>query len=189
LAIAEIAMTTSLIFNVLSGLASVSEKAEFEKWLAARQSNRREFARLKERYERDVAGQRFEEGLTRIRIFVFLRQRKRERWQRVRGVFAFGTGLVVVFFIAYYISLRLQAEPRVYAFEHERLGNIIETFERDYGVRIDVTDPVLRACFFSGVFYNESAEAMVRQIAARSHLGLTLEKKGRFKLSGAGCSR
>lgn len=184
-------MKSSLIYNVLAGIANDREKAAVKKWIVARGVNRREFEELKKRFEQDfdAAGRPPEEGLTRIRIRTALRRSKQRLRQQFRAALGFVLVPVTAFILAYAVSLRFHANSRMYTFDHQPIGTIIETLERDYHVRIEVADRALRSCPFSGAFYNEPVEAILRQVSASTHLHLIVGADGMFTLWGNGCSR
>ncbi len=80
----------------------------------------------------------------------------------------------------------LPGADRRWIFTDTRLSQIFEALQQEYNLPIELSDPSIAQCRFSGSFMQDDPAALLEVVALT--LGYELvEEKGVYRLSGAGC--
>lgn len=178
------------IYRVLSGTATAADQADLHRWIDADELNREEYLNLKLLWENTQSSshdpKELERGIRRIRGRIKV---------RTTGASAAAVKLLMVIsLVAAVIAVSFYLS-RVYTdkhnlvrmqFEDTALGEVCNTMELSYGMKISLTPPIA-GCKFSGSFYNEPTEKALTAIASK--LGLAVSKTGSrsYSISGDNC--
>jgi ferric-dicitrate binding protein FerR (iron transport regulator) len=186
--------TTSLIYKVLSGEADESEKKELDVWLAQSEENKIEFNDIELLWrgstdaDRSLSEKPFRKGLTKIKALMQSRLKQREREKRTRVILLLLSGALIALLFFLFPS-RHQEPAGPLTFTHATLEQVIETLEHDYPVRIELEDPRIKACTFTGIFYHvKNVDEILHVLDESLHLSHYPLGEGRYLIRGSGCA-
>ncbi len=183
--------TTSLIHKVLSGKASETERADLEEWIGRSEANKTEYNDIRLLWEnaKDTETVRtdvhFYEGFNQIKTLMQRKRRNRKRRKMTSSAVAMAAIIVIGFFFLYPGSGR--ESHHYYKFENASLADIISTLEKDFDIRIEVEQKKTLTCRFTGTFYNNPAEDIIKVVSDGLKLRWESHKKGEYRLTGGGC--
>ena len=183
--------TTSLIHKVLSGKASETERADLEGWIGGSEANKTEYNDIRLLWEsgkdtdRSPADAHFYEGLDQIKTIMQRKRRNRKRRKMTSSAVAMAAIIGIGFFFLYPGSGR--ESRRYHKFENASLADIISTLEKDFDIRIEVEQKKTLTCRFTGTFYNNPAEDIIKIVSDDLNLRWESDKKGEYRLTGGGC--
>ena len=182
---------TTLIYKVLAGTAADTEKRELDEWIGRSEANRAEYEDIRLLWEntkgtgKDGDDIHFYDGLDQIRNLMQQRRKRKRRKKVIVSVVLLVFGAVM---FGYLILLPPVLHPFAYQkFENTTLDSVIHTLEQQYRIDIEVDDRKVLACRFTGAFYNQSVEDIVRVIASNLNLTYEVGGEGRYLLTGQGC--
>jgi ferric-dicitrate binding protein FerR (iron transport regulator) len=184
-------VTTSLIYKVLSGKAGQAEKAEVEEWIASSDANKEEYDDIRLLWDqaRDTdsspSDAHFYDGFYQIKTLMQRKRRSRKRKKMTSSAVAMAGVIVIGFFLLYPGSGR--ESRRYHKFESASLGDIINTLERDYDIRIGVEQRKILTCRFTGTFYNDPVEDIIETVSTGLNLHWESLREGKYRLTGGGC--
>src|SRR5258706_10143601 len=96
------------------------------------------------------------------------------------------TGIII--FVFSFLYPGPEFKPRRYhKFENASLADIISTLEKDFDIRIEVEQKKTLTCRFTGTFYNNPAEDIIKIVSDGLNLRRESDKKGGYRLTGRGC--
>lgn len=200
-----------LIYKVLSGEASESEKTAVDKWRTEHPANAEEYEDIKLLYQADQdfearvneRDEHFYDGLRNIQKQIKKIKRRRSILEIAK---TFGIALLiaaVVFSLIRY-SIQLPYKPKItgneekdlstlfltdnLVFEEAALRSIIHTLESQYQVTVQASNNNLLSCKFTGTFSRGiSIEEMLRTLAHAEGFDVTTNVPGIVELHGDGC--
>lgn len=184
---------TSLIFRVLSGEASEREKAELTAWISQRESHAREYQDIKLLWEHANEGHRatgddhFYDGLAQIKATHQRHHRTRPSYAAIFLILIISLALSLLLYQT--ITSQVSSRASLYLqFDGEAIERVIPVLEKHYHIRIEVKNPRVLACRFTGIFYAaESVEDVMEALTLALGLTISVSGDGQYYLDGDGC--
>jgi ferric-dicitrate binding protein FerR (iron transport regulator) len=204
-------INTKLIYKVLSGEASESEKTALEKWRTEHPANAEDYEDIKLLYQADQdfdarvneRDEQFYDGLRNIQLQI----KKIKRKHRILGLaktFGMAVLITAVIFSISLITIQLAHQSRIsrskerdiatlllndnLVFKDTTLRNIMHMLESQYPLTIHTRNRGLLSCKFTGTFYRGiSIEDMLRMLALAEGFDVTTNEPGIVELDGEGC--
>lgn len=203
-----------LMYKVLAGHATESEKVELDEWMASDPAIQEDFEDIQfvmndvtNKYEGRNRNDPAYDGLRKIesRIEMSKRNDRLKRygsWTLVLAILVFVLTVVVYLFDLPPAEILLPSlkrgdspeqsgtmRPDNLKFENDTLGEIINTLENKYGRVLEVNTTALLSCRFTGAFYNDiSFEDIIRTLAQSIGFDYVLINAQKYELHGKGCN-
>lgn len=152
----------SYIYRVLSGEASEVEKQELKDWIAMNPENKEEFENIRLLWESEqrtepVNSQESDQDFEKLRSRI---KKHHVRNRRTRTALFVLASLMLVSTTLIWIN-RYNAGSPGYRFDEVALTNVIALLESRYDIQVEVPNPELLQCLYSGIFFRTKHEGEV----------------------------
>lgn len=184
---------TKLIFNVLGKQATDSKIAELKARIFAHETIDMNMNQLKllwndaRKNTGDKPGNSHKQDFLAIKTVI----RKKQQKQKRKRLMLFGLIALTILVIAYLLikvfSPMHGRSGEVMQFNQAPLKQVVADLERKYDINIEVKENLLD-CKFSGSFYNDSPEQIIRVITERIKANYTIGMDRSFRIDGSGCN-
>ena len=184
-----------LIYKVLAGKASETERIELDNWLAKNKDNKIEFDDIKLLFENERSdsvveqNDHFNDGLLKIKDLML---KKTSKQKHNMALFTIAVITILVcggVFIYFFVTQPDSMNSSYYLkFDNASLKVIIDDLEKKYRVKIEVEEKEIMSCRFTGSFYRtESAKDIVESLAAALNLQVESLNNQQYRILGMGC--
>ncbi|MBX2968317.1 MAG: DUF4974 domain-containing protein [Cyclobacteriaceae bacterium] len=152
----------SYIYRVLSGVASEVEKQELEDWIAMNPENKEEFENIRllwesEQHTKSVSSQESDRDFEKLNTLI---KQQQVRKKRIRAYLYALIILILTLIGMAWLNRSGQGLPG-YRFDEVALKNVIAVLESRYDIQIEVPNPELLQCLYSGSFFRTKQEGEV----------------------------
>jgi ferric-dicitrate binding protein FerR (iron transport regulator) len=158
----------TLIQKVIHGTASEKERRKVQHWIAESNANLEEFEALKFLMTSPPTDSKeFNYHPIQVAIHQQIRTRKQNAFKRISAVFV----TLIVIVIAVIIWIPKPPTPSSITFNQTTLKKVFEVLANRYHVTIDIENPTLQDCTFTGAFStHETLSEMLATITRASNV-------------------
>ncbi|MBX2956201.1 MAG: DUF4974 domain-containing protein [Cyclobacteriaceae bacterium] len=180
----------TLMYKVLSGKASPVEKLELNDWIALNPENEEEFKNIKLLWESEQDTGRIIEQDTNDN-FEQIRLRVKSHQIRIRTIRSILYTLVVLSLALFAISIMHATGSGTtgYRFEEVAMTNVIRVLEKRYYIKVEVRNPELLRCRYTGSFFRvEDEREVLRSIEQALEVEFVALTDTQYQLTGNVCA-
>jgi ferric-dicitrate binding protein FerR (iron transport regulator) len=184
-------MDTGLIHRVLTNNATERERKELTDWIEASSENKEEFHNIRLLWSHEnsyIEQEKNWGGFSKIKDQIEHEIRKQKRVRVIRAIVLF-TALILFSLVPIGIfHLNNKVAHGYLHFENASVETVVKAIESEYDVTIQIEEPDLLACKFTGTLYHVQFTNNVLQDFS-SALNISFEdlSNRKFKLKGLGC--
>lgn len=177
----------SLIYKVLEGNASPSDRELLEKWVTLDDSNLEEFQNIKTLWDNRVEPNKLNEflpTLAKIKHQIRIRSAGKRMISPATGLLTLAAGITLSLFLIWSVNKKPVTISYV-KFDNTSLHQIIQTLNEKWNVNIEVEKKEVMEYEFTGTFYNLPMDDVIRTIANRVGLSLVMGRNKKYILKGS----